>query len=553
MKKIEGKYILLESLKKQKVKYIFGNPGTTETAIMDALEKYPELEYILTVQESTAMGMADAYARATKMPAFVNLHIETGLANGLSLLHNAHSGGTPLVLTAGNKDSREIAPGKTDLIDMVSPFTKWAVEVNHPDAIAQAMQKAFRIAMSPPTGPTFVAFTTNALDDKTNVYPTETYNEEIVIKPDEKSIDEAAKLLVKSQNIGILVGDRLVQTATPFIPTKLAELLGAKVYSSNYSEMIFPNKHPNYINNLKLGFNSSDEFEEFDTVLAVGGLPRVSYMFSNPKMRIFNPESNLIHIDNDPAQVGTTEKTDIGILADPSVALNKLTAKVEELLTGNQLEYFSAKNHELKKEKENLEIKNQKELNEDYGKNPMSPDRMISEINNAIPKDTIIVNDAVTTSSSIFKFMNFEKENSIFGGRGGSLGWGMGGALGVKLAFPDRHVVALVGDGTGMMSVQALWTASINQIPITYIMCNNSTYRILKLNMDIYKDQLNSEKNSKYLGMDFDQKFDFETIAKSFNINSYSISDPEKINSVLKECINSNKPNLIDIHIDGAI
>ena len=129
----------------------------------------------------------------------------------------------------------------------------------------------------------------------------------------------------------------------------------------------------------------------------------------------------------------------------------------------------------------------------------------------------------------------------------------MGGALGGKLAFPDRHVVALVGDGTGMMSVQALWTASINQIPITYIMCNNSTYRILKLNMDIYKDQLNSEKNSKYLGMDFDQKFDFETIAKSFNINSYSISDPEKINSVLKECINSNKPNLIDIHIDGAI
>ena len=193
MKSKEGKYVLLEALKKQDVKYIFGNPGTTETAIMDALENYPEFEYILTVQESVAMGMADAYARATKKPAFVNLHIETGLANGLSLLHNAHSGGTPLVLSAGNKDSREIAPGKTDLIDMVSPFTKWAVEVNHPDAIAQTVQKAFRIAMSPPTGPTFAAFTTNALDDKTNVYPTETYNEEIIIKPDEKSIDEAAE------------------------------------------------------------------------------------------------------------------------------------------------------------------------------------------------------------------------------------------------------------------------------------------------------------------------------------------------------------------------
>ena len=551
MKAKEGKYILLEALKKQDVKYIFGNPGTTETAIMDALESYPEFEYILTVQESVAMGMADAYARATKKPAFVNLHIETGLANGLSLLHNAHSGGTPLVLSAGNKDSREIAPGKTDLIDMVSPFTKWAVEVNHPDAIAQTVQKAFRIAMSPPTGPTFVAFTTNALDDKTNVYPTETYNEEIIIKPDEKSIDEAAELLVNSNNVGMLIGDRIVQISNPYIPTKLAELLGAKVYSSNYSEMIFPNKHPNYINNLKLGFNSSDEFEEFDTVLAIGGLPRVSYMFSNPKMRIFNPKSKLIHIDNDPSQVGTTEKTDIGIISDPSDALNKLTIKVEELLQGNKLEFFTEKNLLLKKEKEKAENNIKTELLANFNNSPMTPDRMVSEIANSIPQNTIVVNDAVTTGNSIFKFMNFEKENSVFGGRGGSLGWGMGGALGIKLAFPDENVIAIVGDGTGMMSVQALWTASINNIPITYIMCNNSTYRILKLNMDIYKEQIGENKNSKYMGMNFDQKFDFKTIANSFNINSYSISNPEEIGDVLKKCIKSQKPNLIDIHIDG--
>ena len=551
MKSKEGKYVLLEALKKQDVKYIFGNPGTTETAIMDALENYPEFEYILTVQESVAMGMADAYARATKKPAFVNLHIETGLANGLSLLHNAHSGGTPLVLSAGNKDSREIAPGKTDLIDMVSPFTKWAVEVNHPDAIAQTVQKAFRIAMSPPTGPTFVAFTTNALDDKTNVYPTETYNEEIIIKPDEKSIDEAAELLVNSNNVGMLIGDRIVQISNPYIPTKLAELLGAKVYSSNYSEMIFPNKHPNYINNLKLGFNSSDEFEEFDTVLAIGGLPRVSYMFSNPKMRIFNPKSKLIHIDNDPSQVGTTEKTDIGIISDPSDALNKLTIKVEELLQGNKLEFFTEKNLLLKKEKEKAENNIKTELLANFNNSPMTPDRMVSEIANSIPQNTIVVNDAVTTGNSIFKFMNFEKENSVFGGRGGSLGWGMGGALGIKLAFPDENVIAIVGDGTGMMSVQALWTASINNIPITYIMCNNSTYRILKLNMDIYKEQIGENKNSKYMGMNFDQKFDFKTIANSFNINSYSISKPEEIGDVLKKCIKSQKPNLIDIHIDG--
>ena len=553
MEKLAGKYILLEALKAQGIKYIFGNPGTTETAIMDALEKYPEFEYVLTVQESAAMGMADAYARATKKPAFVNLHIETGLANGVSLLHNAHSGGTPLVLTAGNKDSREIAPGKTDLVEMVTPFTKWAVEVNHPDAVAQTIQKAFRIALSPPTGPTFVAFTTNALDDTTNVHPTKTYNDEIIIKPDENLIKEAAQMLANSKNPGILIGDRLVQTNNPYIPTKLAEILGAKVYSSNYSEMIFPSGHPSYKGNIKLGFNSSDEFEEFDTILAIGGLPRVSYMFSNPRMRIFNPKSKIIHIDNDPSEVATTEKTDVAIISDPSEALKILTTEVESMIDGKTIELVKEKNKILKEEQEINKNNITSSLNENYSNVPMTADRMVHEVSEVLPENAIIVNDAVTSGNSIFNFIDFDKPNSIFGGRGGSLGWGMGGALGIKLAFPDQPVIAFVGDGTGMMSVQALWTASVNKIPITYIMCNNGAYRVLKLNMDIYKQQLGDTKSSKYMGMDFEESFNFSEISKGFNINSYKIDDPSQIQSVLKECLNSNKPNLIDIQIDGSV
>ena len=132
MPRMTGKRALMEMLRAEGVEYIFGNPGTSEGPILDALEDFPDLKYMLATQEGVAMGMADAYARATGNPSFVNLHIETGLANGISLLSNAHEGGTPLVLTSANKDIRKLAEGRTPLAEMVRLFTKWSVEVTHP-------------------------------------------------------------------------------------------------------------------------------------------------------------------------------------------------------------------------------------------------------------------------------------------------------------------------------------------------------------------------------------------------------------------------------------
>ena len=159
---MRGKKALMEVLREEGVEYIFGNPGTSESPIMDELESYPEFKYVLVTQEGVAMGMADAYARATGKASFVNLHVETGLANGISLLHNANEGGTPLVLTSGNKDIREIVQGRTDFAEMVRRFTKWSVEVTHPSQVAGAMHRAFNESITPPTGPTYVGFTANA-------------------------------------------------------------------------------------------------------------------------------------------------------------------------------------------------------------------------------------------------------------------------------------------------------------------------------------------------------------------------------------------------------
>ena len=209
MTRLTGKHALMQMLQAEGVQYILGNPGTSESPIMSALESYPDLKYILVLQEGVAMGMADAYGRATGQPAFVNLHIETGLANGISLLHNAAEGGTPLVLTAGNKDSRELAHGRTDLARMVQQFTKWSGEVTRPEQIPYAVRRAFNEARTPPTGPTFVAFSADGLDDEADLDIWPSSPRSLRAAPDLKVIQDAARLLSSADAPIILVGDRV--------------------------------------------------------------------------------------------------------------------------------------------------------------------------------------------------------------------------------------------------------------------------------------------------------------------------------------------------------
>ena len=243
MPKMTGKKALLEMLTAEGVEYIFGNPGTSETAIMHALEDYPNLQYILATQEGVAMGAADAYARATGKPAFINLHIETGLANGISLLHNAAAGGTPLVLTAGNKDMRKLIEGRTPLAEMVKLFTKWSVELTHPEQIPGAVRKAFDEARTPPTGPTFIAFSANSLDGEAEMEIVPNNEGYFRTSPDKNSIATASKILLSSKNPIMLVGDRVAQSKASEEAVKLAEYIGAPVYAAYYSEMNFPSKH----------------------------------------------------------------------------------------------------------------------------------------------------------------------------------------------------------------------------------------------------------------------------------------------------------------------
>ena len=179
----------------------------------------------------------------------------------------------------------------------------------------------------------------------------------------------------------------------------------------------------------------------------------------------------------------------------------------------------------------------------------------MTDIAASVPTETIIVNDAVTSGTALLNAFNFENPDSVYGGRGGALGWGIGGALGIKLANPNKPVVAIIGDGSAMMTIQGLWTAANEKLPIVYVICNNSTYRILKLNMNLYKNHvMNEEKSeSQFIGMDFPIRPNFVDLAKGMGVHGQKLSDPSKIKPAIKDAINYGGPVLIDAIIDGTV
>ena len=554
MPNMTGKRALMETLRAEGVKHIFGNPGTSESAILDALEDYPDIEYVLTTQEGAAMGMADAYARSTGEPSFVNLHIETGLANGISLLHNAKEGGTPMVVTSANKDVRKLAEGRTRLDEMTRLFTKWSAEVTHPEQMPSVMRRAFTEAKTPPTGPVYVGFSANALDESADVEIAPSARGYHRIAPDARAIADAADLLAGAENPAMIVGDRLAQSGGVAEAVAVAEALGARVFSSAYSEMNFPTGHPQYMGrSAPVSPAGRALFADSDVVLAVG--TNVFSGFFHYSARALGADTKLIHMDQAAGEIGKSEPTDIGIIADPKTALAALADALAAAMSGADAE--SAKGRAARHAETGAATRaaTERRLRERWDMSPMSAERMMSEVAKALPPDALIADDSVTTRDAIHAAIAFDEPGTVFGERGGALGWGMGGTLGLKLANPDKPVVGIIGDGSAMMTVQALWTAAVCGIPVVYIICNNRAYRILKLNMNVYKRDIlgESDPRSRYMAMDFPVPINIAGMAQAMGVYGRRIEDPNEIAPALAAALESGKPAVLDVSIDGSV
>ena len=557
MARMLGKHALAEMLVAEGVEYIFGNPGTSETPFLDGLQDYPQLQYVQALQEGTAVGMADGYARATGKPAFANIHIAGGLANGISGLYNAFRGGTPLVLTAGNSDTRMLISEPVlsgDLVEMTEQYTKWSVEVRHASDIPVAIRRAFKEAKTPPTGPVFVSFPWNTMDEEIDFDAVASSEGYFRIRPDVDAVARATELLASAENPVIVVGDRVAQAGAVEQVTRVAELTGARVVATSYSEVNFPTAHPQWGGMLNLNSPATArQFENADVVLAVGTDVFASFLYVD--VPFLKPDARLIHLDSNYWEIEKSYPTEVGMLADPRAGMADLAESLDGAMTGSQREAAATRSATLAARRERDHERYQERIKPTWENRPMPVERMMHELAAAVPPDTIIAEEAVTSRPALNRAFDFEKPGDIYGIRGGALGWAMPGALGVKLAHPDRPVLSVVGDGASMYTVQALWTASRYNIPVVYAICNNQAYRILKVNMEVYlRDMLDDrERDSDYVGMDFANRLDLAMMAQAMGVHGERIDDPGDIGPAVQRAFESGRPALLDISISGAL
>ncbi len=557
MPAMTGKEALVRMLIAEGVEYIFGNPGTSETPMMDALQDFPQIRYIQALQEGTAVGMADGYARATGRPAFANIHIAGGLANGISALYNAHRGGTPVVLTAGNSDTRMLLSEPTlsgDLVEMTRQYTKWSHEIHHPADVPGAVRRAFKEARTPPTGPVFLSFPWDTMDEQADVDVIGGGPGYFRTRPDREALARASQLLAQAENPVIVIGDRIAQSGGVAAMTRVAEMLGARVFAASFSEVNFPTSHPLWSGLL----NTSSPVTRrllagADVVLAVGANIFSSFLYVDTPL--LDPQSKLVHLDSAPREVEKNYPTEVGILADPATGLAELAEALEQDLTAPAKEAAATRMAELAEGRRRAQDEYRQRLRQRWDNSPIAVERMMHELAAAVPPGTIVADEAITSRPALMQEFDFDQPGSLYGIQGGALGWAMPGALGLKLAQPDRPVLAVVGDGASMYTVQALWTAATFNIPVVYAICNNRAYRILKVNMDIYlKRMLNDDARvSEYTGMDFANPLDLAAMAQALGVASEKITDPAQIAPAARRMFDRGQPGLLDISIDGSL
>ncbi|MFC0544856.1 thiamine pyrophosphate-binding protein [Kutzneria chonburiensis] len=534
-----GKTAIIEQFLADGLSYMFGNPGTVEQGFLDELEKFDGFHYILALQETVAAGIADGYARATGGPALLQLHSGVGLGNAIGMLYQSKRGHTPLVVVAGESGVRYEAMDAqmaADLVAMARPVTKYATRVTDPNSVLRVLRRALKIAMTPPRGPVFVALPMDVLDAPNTepVVPTHFPHTQTVPVP--RLVKRAGELLAGARRPIVLIGDGVsVSEAQPEL-TRVAELLGADVWGVEFAEADFDTRHPLWRGQLghMFGEVSTAAVREADAVLVVGTylFPEVFPALENP----FRRDARIVHIDLDAYEIAKNHPVALGLVADPKSTLDALAGELDRVLT------------------EDDRIAAVDRLRQRAAETTPAPDdgSMLATFARTLaergPADMIVFDEALTSSPAIGEYLRAARPRRWFATRGGSLGVGIPGAVGIKLAMPDKTVIGFTGDGGSMYTIQALATAVRHGIDAKFVVCNNHSYGLLNENIAQYWREREITRHGFPRSFDLSHpEIGFVDIARGHGVAAVRVDKPGEVEPAVEQMLAHDGPFLIDL------
>ncbi|HSN39195.1 MAG TPA: thiamine pyrophosphate-dependent enzyme [Burkholderiales bacterium] len=546
-----GRSAFLTLLEDEGVDYLFGNPGTTELAIMEALGAHPKLRYVLGLQEAVVVAMADGYARASGRLAACNVHIAPGLGNAMGALYNARWYGSPLIVTAGQQEQGH---GLTEpmlydpLVPIAQPMVKWAVEVARLADLPRVVHRAAKIATTPPTGPVFISLPGDILDAEGDIDLGKPTRVDAAARPGDAAIGQLAQRLLAARNPVLLAGHELATREAWREAAELAELLGAPVYQQTCPYAAhFPSEHPAFLGALTRSQRQvRDALKPHDLLVCLGA--------DVLRMSVYSPVDALpdgmpiVQIGERDWELAKNYPAEMALKADVRETLRALLPVLRARRSAQRAAEAAQRLAELATRNWSAQRqRSQREALAAADTQPIDARWLMMRIAETLPANTVVVEEGLTSTQSLPGFLPFRDPRCYYGLASGGLGFGLPGAVGVSLASPGRPVVAIVGDGSAMYGIQALWTAAHLKLPITYVITNNRGYRILKERLVALRH------TEKFIGMDLrEPAIDYAGLARSLGVPAQRITDPRQVAPALAAAVQSGSPQLLEVMVaDG--
>ena len=546
-----GSHALLSLLVDEGVTHLFGNPGTTELPLMAALPEFPQIDYVLGAQEAAVVAMADGYARASGRLAVCNVHVAPGLGNAIGSLYNAAWIGSPLIVTAGQ---HPIGHGLTEpmlyapLEPMARPHVKWAVEAARLEDLPRIVRRAAKIALAPPTGPVFISLPGNVLEDDVALDLGRRNRIEARTRPGDAVLDALADRLLAASRPVVVAGHEVSTRSALSEAAELAELLGAGVYQDTIPTAApFASAHPCFLGTLSRDQRDvSRRLGACDLLVCLGtDVLRMSVPATVPPLP---PGLPVVQVGERSADLAKNYPTELAVQADVRETLAALNDRLRARRPSGYAAAASGRIERLRPQNWSAGRTAFVRSLEPCAGAPIHPDHLMRVLSDTLPADAIVVDEGLTSSRALPRLWPYRDGHSYYGLASGGIGFAVAGAVGIRLAVPDRPLVAVIGDGSALYNIQALWTAAHLRLPMVYVIANNRGYRILKQRVRA------GHGVERFVGMDFDDPpIDFAALAAAMGLRSRRVVEPDAVGPALEEALAHPGPTLLDVVVDGRI